>query len=154
MGPLSRLVGKPPLSPWVSADFLPLTQVVNNTNSAIPLTEIFDRVFSDVCNSLGFEVQKQKKRGSGNNRVYRNLKGAVYTVWIFICICMSLRAFLFAKKMKFLTKGGIHCISQVFPWHFYFMREHSLVELTEHDDSAANIIVHCMYIHIYVLLHS
>ena len=26
--------------------------------------------------------------------------------------------------------------------HFYFMREHSLVELTEHDDSAANIIVH------------
>ena len=74
VGPLSRLVGKPPLSPWVSADFLPLTQVVNNTNSAIPLTEIFDRVFSDVCNSLGFEVQKQKKRGSGNNRVYRNLK--------------------------------------------------------------------------------
>ena len=74
MGPLSRLVGKPPISPWVSADFLPLTQVVNNTNSAIPLTEIFDRVFSDVCNSVGFEVQKQKKRGSGNNRVYRNLK--------------------------------------------------------------------------------
>ena len=55
---------------------------------------------------------------------------------------MSLRVFLFAKKMKLLTKGGIHCISQVFPWHFYFMREHSLVELTEHDDSVANIIVH------------
>ena len=72
-------------------------------------------------------------------------KGAVYTVWIFICICMSLRVFLFAKKMKFLTKGGIHCISQVFPWHFYFMREHSLVGLTEHDDSAANVIVHSMY---------
>ena len=35
--------------------------------------------------------------------------------------------------------------SQVFPWHFFFMREHSLVELTEHDDSAANIIVHSMY---------
>ena len=64
----------------------------------------------------------------------------------FICICMSLRVFLFAKKMKFLTKGGIHCISQVFPWHFCFMREHSLVELTEHDDSAANIMVHSMYI--------
>ena len=55
---------------------------------------------------------------------------------------MSLRVFLFAKKMKFLTKGGIHCISQVFPWHFSFIREHSLVELTEHDDSAANINVH------------
>ena len=69
-----------------------------------------------------------------------DLKGAVYIVWIFVCICMSLRVFLFAKKMKFLTKGGIHCISQVFPWHFYFMREHSLVELTEHDDSAAFIV--------------
>ena len=74
-----------------------------------------------------------------------SLKGAVYTIWIFICIWMSRRVCLFAKKMKFLTKGGIHCISQVFPWHFYFMREHSLVELTEHDDSAANIIVHSMY---------
>ena len=77
MGPLSRLVGKPHLSPWLSANVLPLTQVVNNTNSAIPLTEIFDRLFSDVCNSLGFEVQKQKKRGSGNNRVYRNLKRVI-----------------------------------------------------------------------------
>ena len=58
--------------------------------------------------------------------------------------------------MKFLSKGGIHCISQVFPGHFYFMHEHSLVELTEHDDSAANIIVHSMYctVYIYVLLHS
>ena len=72
VGPLSRLVGKPPLSPWVSADFLPLTQVVNNTNSAIPLTEIFDRVFSDVCNSLGFEVQKQKKTGIGEQSCLPN----------------------------------------------------------------------------------
>ena len=50
---------------------------------------------------------------------------------------MFLELFLFAKKMKFLTKGGIHYISQVFPWHLYFMRGHSLVELTKHDDSAA-----------------
>ena len=82
-------------------------------------------------------------------------KGAVYTVWIFICICMSLRVFLFAKKMKFLTKGGIQCISQVFPWHFYLMREHSLVKLTEHDDSAANIFVHGMYnTYMYCCIHS
>ena len=45
-------------------------------------------------------------------------------------------------------------ISQVFPWHFYFMREHSLVELTEHDDSAANIIVHSMYTYMYCCIHS
>ena len=87
-------------------------------------------------------------------RVLKLFKGAVYTVWIFICICMSLSVFLFAKKMKFLTKGGVHCISQVFPWHFYFMREHSLVGLTEHDDSAANIIVHSMYTYIYCCIHS
>ena len=53
-----------------------------------------------------------------------------------------------------LRKGGIHCISQVFPWHFYFMREDSLVELTEHDDSAANIIVHSMYTYMYSWIHS
>ena len=49
--------------------------------------------------------------------------------------------------MKFLTKGGIHFISRSFlqPCHFYFMRGHSLVELTEHDDSVADIIVHSMY---------
>ena len=58
------------------------------------------------------------------------------------------------KKDEFLTKGGIHCISQVFPWHFYFMREHSLVGLTEHDDSAANIIVHSMYTYMYCCIHS
>ena len=54
-----------------------------------------------------------------------------------------------------MTKDGIHCISQVFPWHFYFMRGHSLVELTEHDDSAANIILHSIVeLYIYALLHS
>ena len=57
---------------------------------------------------------------------------------------MFLELFLLAKNMKFLTKGGIHCISQVFPWHFYLMRGHSLVELTVHDDSAADIILQSM----------
>ena len=88
------------------------------------------------------------------NQWHSIFKGAVYTVRIFICICMSLRVFLFGKKMKFFTKGGIHCISQVFPWNFYFMREHSFVELTEHDDSAANIIVHGMYTYMYCCIHS
>ena len=40
------------------------------------------------------------------------VKVAVYTVWIFIKSCVFLELFLFAKKMKFLTKGGIHCISR------------------------------------------
>ena len=69
---------------------------------------------------------------------------------------MFLELLLFAKKMKFLTKGGIHCISQVFPWHFYFMRGHSLVELTEHDDSTADIILNSMesYTYMYCCIHS
>ena len=66
---------------------------------------------------------------------------------------MSLRVFLFAKKMKFLRAGFI-----VFPRSslgtFFFMREHSLVELTEHDDSAANIVVHSMYTYMYCCIHS
>ena len=74
VGPLSRLVGKPPLSPWLSRNVLPLTQAGNDTNSAISLTEVFDRIFFNACNSLGFAVQKAKKRGLGNNRVYHNLK--------------------------------------------------------------------------------
>ena len=57
---------------------------------------------------------------------------------------MFLELFLFAKKMKFLTKGGIHCISRSSSWHFFFMGGRSLVELTEHDDSAADIILHSM----------
>ena len=71
---------------------------------------------------------------------------------------MFLELFLFAKKMEFLTTGGIHYISRSsLPGRFYFMRGHSLVELTKHDNSySADIMVlstvHSMYI--YVLLHS
>ena len=35
---------------------------------------------------------------------------------------------------------------QVFPWH-------SLVELTEHDDSAVDIILHSMYVELYIYMH-
>ena len=64
---------------------------------------------------------------------------------------MFLELFLFAKKMKLLTDS---LYFQVFPWHFYFMRGHSLVDLTEHDDSAADIIVHSMYIDVYCIHRS
>ena len=49
------------------------------------------------------------------------------------------------KKNEILDQGRDSSYFQVFPWHFYFMRRHSLVELTDHDDSAADIIVHSMY---------
>ena len=58
-----------------------------------------------------------------------------------------LRLFLFAKKMKMFSKGGFIVFSGL-PLALYFMHGHSFVELTEHDISAADIIVHSMYMHI------
>ena len=55
---------------------------------------------------------------------------------------MFLELFLFAQKNEILDEGRDSLYFQVFSWHFYFMRGHSLVELTEHDDSAADIILH------------
>ena len=65
VGPLSRLVGKPPFSPWLSKNVLPLTKAANDPNSAILLTEIFDRILFYVCNSLYFGVQKEKNGDRG-----------------------------------------------------------------------------------------
>ena len=65
MGPLSRLVGKPPLSPWLSNNVLPLTKAGDDPNSAISLTEIFDRILCYACNSLCFGVQKAKNGDRG-----------------------------------------------------------------------------------------
>ena len=48
------------------------------------------------------------------------------------------------KKYEILDYGRDSLYFQVFPCYFYFMRGHSLVELTEHDGSAADIILHSM----------
>ena len=80
VGPLSRLVGKPPFSPWLSNNVLPLKKAANGPNSAISLTQTFDRILFCVYNSLYvFWGTKSKKRESGDNRVYHNLKPAQTT---------------------------------------------------------------------------
>ena len=56
---------------------------------------------------------------------------------------MFLELFLFAKNMKF---AGFILFPGI-PLTLYFMRGHSLVELTEHGNSAADIMVH-RYVHI------
>ena len=56
------------------------------------------------------------------------------------------------KKNEILDLRRDSLYFQVFPWHFYSMRGHSLVELTENDKIAVDIMVHSVYI--YVLLHS
>ena len=63
VGPLSRLVGKPPFSPWLSKNVLPLKKAANGPNSAISLTQTFDRILFCV-----------HKGGSyGNKILYKNL---------------------------------------------------------------------------------
>ena len=56
---------------------------------------------------------------------------------------MFLELILLAKKDEILAEFIV--FPEVFPWHFYLMPGHSLVELTEHDDSAADIILHSVY---------
>ena len=79
------------------------------------------------------------------------LNSAVYTVCFYqeldVCGAVPVR-----KEDEILDLGRDSLYFQVFPWHLYFMRGHSLVELTEHDNSDAVIMVHNTYI--YVALHS
>ena len=65
VGPLSPLVGKPPFSPWLSRNILPLKRAANGPNSAISLTQTFDRNSLCVYNSLYFGVQKAKNGDRG-----------------------------------------------------------------------------------------
>ena len=60
VGPLSRLVDRPSFSPWLSRNILPLKKAANDPNSAISLTQTFDRILVCVYNSLYFRVQKPK----------------------------------------------------------------------------------------------
>ena len=58
---------------------------------------------------------------------------------------MFLELFLFAKKNEILLRAEFIVLPGLLLVFFYFMRGNSLVELTEHDDSAADIIVHNVY---------
>ena len=55
---------------------------------------------------------------------------------------MFLELFLFAKKMKFLTKGGVHCIFRSSLGIFILCA--GTHWSTEHDDRAADIILHIL----------
>ena len=65
VGLLSRLVGKPRFSPWLSNNVLPLKKAANSPNSAISLTQTFGRILFCVYNSLYFGVQKEKNGDRG-----------------------------------------------------------------------------------------
>ena len=105
VGPLSRLVGGSSFEPSLSKGVLRLIVAANDPNGAISLTKTFNHILLYVCNGRCFGIQKAKKRGSGNNRVYRSLKAVVYHSMKF-----HLRVGRFGGCS--CSKGGIRCISR------------------------------------------
>ena len=65
MGPLSRLVGRPPFESPLTKDVLPLIVAANDPNGAISLTQTFNRILFYVCNIRYFPVQKAKNGDRG-----------------------------------------------------------------------------------------
>ena len=96
VGPLSRFVGKPPFSPWLSRNLLPLKRAPNGPNSPISLTQTIDRISFCVYNSLYFGVQKAKNGDRGtivftatlNTARYKN-KRKHYRVTFSKCIAVN-----------------------------------------------------------------
>ena len=64
VGPLSRLVGKPPFEPSLTKNVLPLTTAAYGPNSAILLMQTFNHILFFACSGrdLGY---KKKKTGIG-----------------------------------------------------------------------------------------
>ena len=65
VGPLSRLVGKPPFEPSLSKNVLPLTPAECDPNGAILLTQTWNRILFFVCNGRYFGVKKAKNGDRG-----------------------------------------------------------------------------------------
>ena len=57
-----------------------LITTANSSNGAISLTQTLNRILVCVCNRRYLRVQKEKKRGSGNDRPYCNLNAYFLTV--------------------------------------------------------------------------
>ena len=73
--------------------------------------------------------------------------GSYHTQYGFLSVFAVSEGVLVCKKHEIFYLGRDSLYFQIFPWHFNFVRGHSLVELTEHDNSADDIMVHsiCIY---------
>ena len=79
MGPLSRLVSRPPFELSLSKGVLPLIETAFDPNGAILLTQTFNRILFYDRNGQYFEALKAKNGDrSGNNHVYRSLSHIVH----------------------------------------------------------------------------
>ena len=65
VGPLSRLVGKLLFEPSLSTNVLPLTKAAYRPNSAISLTQTFDRTFYLMFVTIGILRYEKQKTGTG-----------------------------------------------------------------------------------------
>ena len=74
VGPLSRVVGKPPFEPSLIKNALPLTTAAYGLNSAISLTQTFNRILFFACSGREFGVQKEKNGDRGSIVFTANLK--------------------------------------------------------------------------------
>ena len=74
MGPLSRLVDRPPVEPSLSKDILPLITAANGPNGAISLTQTFNRISFHFCNRQYFGEQKAKNGERGTIVLHCSLK--------------------------------------------------------------------------------
>ena len=57
------------------------------------------------------------------------------------------------KKHEVLDQGRDSLYFQVFPWHFYFVRGHSFVELTGHDTVLISWYIVCTYTAAFLVHH-
>ena len=65
VGPLPCLVGKSPFGPSLTKNVLPLTTAAYDPNSAISLTQTFDRILFFACNGRYLGVQEAKNGDRG-----------------------------------------------------------------------------------------
>ena len=102
------------------------------------------------------QVHPQRHSNTDKNPycVYGTLLRVPYTQHGFLSRVACFWSCSCSQKYEILDEGRDLLYFQVLPWHFNFLRGHSLVELTEHDDSAADIIVHGMYTYMYCCIHS
>ena len=103
---------------------------------------------------IGYCCSTMRPTAAVNIFGYRNGKLHVCVVWISSTIGWGVSVvfpYWWPAALRYLAR---FLVFPGLPWHFYFMRGHSLFELTEHDDSAADIMVHSMYTCMYCCIHS
>ena len=105
VGPLSRLVGKPPFSPWLSRNILPLKKAANDPTSAISLTQTFDRISFCVYNSLYFGVQQAKNWDRGTIVFTATLTMSFLTCVAYCTPSGQSRVY----RVTQLRTDGVHC---------------------------------------------